>query len=200
MATPAKTENSVNEASVPAEKKENTVSKSGPRKFSLQIGGGATAFMGVSENVLFNSANTGYIATVYLGYRFGRLRHSAGLFGTMGNLSGSTTRFLSRSYRMTIAASIDTEVQGNKYVDFEAGVLLWEKLRLSAGPSWMWVSLSDGATSTINLGTSTLGFQLRTGPLRWFVNGTAYFNKEFDRFFIRPSAGLVIQLYMIRFY
>lgn len=174
--------------------------KSGPRRLSLQVGGGGAAFLGVAENVLFNRDNIGYLATSYLGFRFSRLRHSAGLFGAFGSISGSTARSLSGAYEMTITAKIDPEVYNNKYLDAGAGVMLWEMLRVSAGHSWAWVSFSDGGSQVIGLGTSTVGLQLRTGPVRWFINGTTYFDKNFRQFFVRPSAGLVFQFYMIRFY
>lgn len=174
--------------------------KSGPRKFSMLLGGGAAAFLGVTENVLFNKANTGYQAGFYLGYRFNRLRHSAGLFATLGNISGSTARQLSGAYKMTITARIDDDVYSNKYADTEAGVMLWEFVRLSAGHSWSFVSFSDGDQQVMSLGTTTAGLLLRTGPLRWYVNATTYFNKDLEQFFVRPSAGVALQLYMIRFY
>lgn len=179
------------------EKKERN---SGPRKFSLLLGGGAAAFLGVTENVLFNRANTGYQAGLFLGYRFSRLRHSAGIFGTFGNISGSAARQLSGAYKMTITARIDDDVYSNKYVDTEAGVMLWEFVRLSVGHSWSFVSFSDGSQQAMSLGTTTVGLLLRTGPLRWYVNGATYFNKDFEQFFVRPSAGVALQLYMIRFY
>ena len=179
------------------EKKER---KSGPRKFSLLLGGGAAAFLGITENVLFNKSNTGYQTGLYFGYRFSRLRHSAGLFATLGNISGIAARQLSGAYKMTITARIDDNVDSNKYVDAEVGVMLWEFVRFSAGHSWSFVSFSDGSQQVMSLGTATAGLLLRTGPLRWYVNATTYFDKDFEQFFVRPSAGVALQLYMIRFY
>lgn len=174
--------------------------KSGPRKFSLLLGGGVTVFAGTTDNFLSNGFQPSYYVASFLGYRFGGLRHTVGLSGRIGTLTGSSSRHLSNSFYMPLTASIDEAAASNYYFETGAGVILFDLVRLTAGRSWTIVQLSGKGEERFTLGTATAGLQLRTGQVRWTLDGTVYFNQKLEQFYFRPSAGAAVLFYMIRFY
>lgn len=197
QATNAGSNNSASrEDEVPA--RQRKAKKTGPKRFTIMLGGGGNVFLGTPGNFSLTEMSAGYEADGHLGYLYNNGKHSIGVFGRYGNLSGGTARHLAGTYNLLneddIAAS-----GANSYLEIEGGFVFWRFLRLTAGSSVSTVVLNDGTEEQIRLGTGTLGFNIRFGAVRWFINGTSYFDKNMESFYLRPSTGLGVQFSMIRF-
>ncbi len=172
--------------------------KSGPKRITMLLAGGGNVFLGTPGNLALPEMSAGYEANGHLGYLYNNGKHSIGVFGRYGSLSGGAARKLAGTYRLLSEDDIAAGA-ANSYLEIEGGFIFWRFLRLTAGSSVSTVLLNDGTEEQMRMGTGTLGFNIRFGAVRWFINGTTYFDKTMESFYLRPSTGLGIQFSMIRF-
>ncbi len=179
--------------------KERKQRKTGSKRLTMQLGGGGSLFLGDPEAPSFSPLNIGYSAEAHLGLRVGKnYKHSIGVFGRYGSLPGAAAAGITGAFALHNPALIDS-TQATNYLDIEAGFILWRFLRLSAGQSRASIAATDGSAIDTSLGTATLGVQIRIKKVKWYVNGTTYFDDSFNTFYLRPSTGLIVQFNFLRF-
>ncbi|MDP5169912.1 MAG: hypothetical protein NWR72_06680 [Bacteroidia bacterium] len=147
-----------------------------------------------------NAQRLNWQAFGFLGYRFNggyRAPHSVGVFGTYGQLTPQAlTEVNALQGLVDVLPATGTTPD---YREVEAGFMLRNWLRLSAGVGEQRFVTDAGTTVKQQYYSATTGFHLRMSQnLVAYANVTTRFGRDFAEFSFRPNAGLALQLRALR--
>lgn len=128
-----------------------------------------------------------------IGLRFDRDRRRANVIGVWGTLGLPSAQSLERQLNILGRSDATTDDPvDNRYREVEAGILLRERLRLSAGRGEQYLTAADGTETLLNYYTGTAGLNLRLGrSLSWNSAATIALGGDYGDPVWRASTGLM---------
>ena len=168
----------------------------------LQLGGGANYSWGrlnTFPSDLQSSLLNPQFQT-FIGIKFDHHKcksNALGIWGTFGLHSENATRTILNAQELSYNVETGSESQG--FNEWELGLLLQEKLRISAGAGTFKFVDENGSAQSLEYYSATTGF-IRPVSQNLRLTGTAsfLFGKDFQNFSLRPSLGLVYNIDFLR--
>lgn len=167
-------------------------SRGGP--FYLELGGSGHYWVARTDAApaAFDRDQIGGQLHGMVGIRVDRDRRRANVLGLWGTMGLPNRNSLQRQLGLLGRNDLTTnDPLDNRYREFEVGLLLRERLRLSAGRGEQHLMSTDGTETILEYYTGTAGLNLRVGrSLTWNTAATVALGGNFDDPIWRLSTGL----------
>ena len=166
-------------------------------RFTLHLGASANYAYGELGTAYtgYNPDLTDWQGNAFLGYRYDvtgrRKRKKGNLVGVWLSAGLHDQTALSSLFKSQGRFDTVDPASVNQFREWEAGFMLKEWFRISAGKGYQNFTNVGGENITLNYYTTTAGLALHfTKALDLTLNGTVLFGQDFQRYSFRPSVGV----------